>query len=103
MREQNEQSPWKYTAIYMWRILEGHVPNLETTPITSQWHQRHGRECRVPQVSSTAPSVIQKVRYSSLMIAGPQIFNSLPQPIRNLNGCDAETFKARLDKYSASV
>ena len=93
----------RYIAIYIWRILEGHVPNFETTPISSQWHPRRGRECRVPRVLSTAPSHIQKIRYSSLMVMGPRIFNSLPQPIRNLTVCNVETFKARLDKYLASV
>ena len=93
----------RYIAIYVWRILEGYVPNFDMTPVSFQWHQRRGRECLVPRVSRMAPSSIQKVRYSSLPIKGPRIFNSLPQSVRNITGCNVETFKARLDKYLALV
>lgn len=93
----------RYIAIYIWRMLEGQVPNFEKTPVSFQWHQRRGRECHVPRVMASAPSSIQRVRYNSLSIKGPKIFNSLPMSIRNITGCEVETFKTQLDKYLAKV
>ena len=93
----------RYIAIYIWRILEGHVPNFDVTTISSQWHPRRGRECLVPRILSSAPSSIQRVRYDSLPIKGSRIFNSLPQYIRNITDVDVNTFKARLDGYLALV
>ena len=61
----------RYIAIYIWRIFEGHVPNFDMTPVSFQWHPRHGRECLIPRVSGTASSSIQ----SSLLIStykGPE-------------------------------
>ena len=93
----------RYIAIYIWRILEGHVPNFDITTIFSQWHPRRGRECLVPRVLGSAPSSVQRVCYDSLPIRGPRIFNSLPQSIRNITNVDVNTFKARLDGYLALV
>ena len=89
----------RYIAIYTWRILEGHVPHFDMTPVSFQWHPRRGREGLVPRVSGTALSSILRVRYCSLPIKGPSIFGSLPRPIRNVTGCNVETFKAGLDRY----
>ena len=82
----------RYIAIYIWHILEGHVLNFVMTPVSFQWHPRRGRECLVPRVSGTASSSIQ----SSLLFS---TCNSLPQSVRNITGCNAETFKAGLDRY----
>ena len=91
----------RYITIYIWRILEGHVPNFDMTPVSFQWHPRPGRECLVPRVSGTASSSsIQRVRYCSLPIKGPSIFSSLPRSARNITDCKVETFKAGLDRYT---
>ena len=87
----------RYIAIYIWRILEGHVPNFDMTPVSFQWHPRHGREYLIPRVSGTASSSIQRVRYCSLPI------KVLPRSVRNITGCNVETFKARLDRYLTLV
>ena len=78
--------------------LEGHVPNFDMTPVSFQWHPRHGRECLVPRVSGTASSSIQ----SSLLFSayeGFKYLNSLLWSVKNITGCNVETFKAGLDKY----
>ena len=93
----------RYIAIYIWRILEGHVPNFDMTPVSFQWHPRRGKECLIPRVSGTASSSIQRVRYCSLPIKGPSIFSSLPRSVRNITGCNVETFKAGLDRYLTLV
>ena len=93
----------RYMAIYTWRILEGHVPNIETTPVTYQHHVRRGRLCHIPKVSNTAHLAIQKVRLSSLAVRGPRLFNALPWHIRNLTRCDVNSFKDKLDKFLSTV
>ena len=94
----------RYGIIYIWRILEGHVPNVlstndQTPKITAKWHPRRGRECMVPAVKQAAPASIQKLQYASLPIHGQQLFNTLPPEIRNLTNLSVDCFKKRLDKY----
>ena len=93
----------RYIAIYIWHILGGHVPNFDMTPLSFQWLPRRGRECLVPRVSGTASSSFQRVHYCSLPIKGPSIFSSLPRSVRNITGCNVETFKAGLDRYLTLV
>ena len=67
----------RYRIIYVWRILEGHVPNKSTfglTPkITAKWHPRRGRECGIPTVKKTAPSDVKRLFYASLPVHGQQL------------------------------
>ena len=93
----------RYIIIYLWRILEGQVPNLESTPILSQQHQRRGRECLVPMVSNATSSLVRQARYASFAIRGPKLFNCLPQTIRNISGCDVESFKRALDRFLSGI
>ena len=93
----------RYIIIYIWRILEGQVPNLESTPVLSRWHQRRGRECLVPAVSNSASPLVRQARFSSIAIRGPKLFNCLPQTIRNISGCDTESFKRALDGFLSGI
>ena len=91
-------------AIYTWRILENHVPNLTSSPIKCQWNERRGRLCQVPNVSQQPPAAIQSIRRNSFAIRGPTIFNALPITIRNITNCDTDQFKeAAIDKYLATI
>ena len=67
----------RYRIIYVWRILEGQVPNKSTfglTPkITAKWHPRRGRECGIPTVKKTAPSDVKRLFYASLPVHGQQL------------------------------
>ena len=93
----------RYQVIYTWRIIEGHVPNFDCTPIQSYKNSRRGRECRVPPISSSAPCAIQTIRSSALPVKGPRLFNVLPKNLRNMSGCTTERFKCELDRYLATV
>ena len=92
----------RYTIIYTWRMLEGQVPNLQD-PITSNWHVRRGRTCRVPPVNQRLPASIRSARESSIAIRGPSLFNTLPLELRNLTECTSDAFKAALDRHLATV
>ena len=52
----------RYTVIYVWRILEGHVPNLSSTPITTRPLRRHGRLCNVPLVPTSSSCKLRRIR-----------------------------------------
>ena len=98
----------RYIMIYIWRILEGQVPNITradgvTGKVNSRWHIRRGRECLVPRVKRTAPFRIQRLCYASLPVKGQQLFNTLPAVIRNTTGCSTDSFKRILDKYLVGV
>ena len=90
----------RYIAIYIWKILEGRVPNFG---IAIAQNRRIGRYCTVPNVRSTAPKRIQSIRFNSMAIHGPQVFNSLPVSLRNMSECSVESFKAALDKHLKTV
>ena len=91
----------RYIAMYVWKILEGHVPNIgpDDRSITAVWNPRRGRECAVPGISTNAPVRIQNIRRASFAINGPRLFNSLPKYVRDTTNCDKRLFKARLDHY----
>ena len=93
----------RYMTIYLWRILEGQVPNLaapDTGGITANWHIRRGRNCHV---NTQAPAFIQKLRYSRFPVHGPRLFNTLPASIRNKTGCTVKELKRGLDKFLGTV
>ena len=84
----------RYRAIYVWKMIEGLVPNcgLEVTA-----SERRGREIMVPQ--SKGSQRIQSMRDRSFQVNGARIFNSLPKSVRNLTRTSIEDFKSKLDKY----
>ena len=90
----------RYIIIYVWKILENLVPNFG---IKSYINPRTGRFCIVPHVRSTVSSRVRTIRFASLSVNGPRLFNAMPQCVRNMVGCSTEIFKATLDKYIVSV
>ena len=84
----------RYRCIYLWKIMEGLVPNCGIEETTSD---RRGREARVPQIKSSGK--IQAIREASFQVNAPRLFNSLPQNIRNLSKISVDEFKIKLDKY----
>ena len=94
----------RYRIIYVWKILEGLVPNLagrsELRPKTSF---RYGRMCSLPPRTTSASSRLQSLRDGSFGVNGPQLFNSLPPHLRNLTGIETLEFKKELDKFLLTV
>ena len=90
----------RYAAIYMWKVIEGLVPNFG---VTIAYNKRKGRYCVVPNVRSAAPCRIQTIRFNSMAVKGPRIFNSLPVEIRNKSECSVQSFKSALDKHLKTV
>ena len=80
----------RYTIIYIWRMLEGQVPCLNSldggAKVTSIWHIRRGRECKIPCITRHTPRNIQALKNATLPVRGQQLFNTLPRDIRNMTG-----------------
>ena len=97
----------RYTIIYIWRMLEGQVPCLNSldggAKVTSIWHIRRGRECKIPCISRHTPRNIQALKHATLPVRGQQLFNTLPRDIRNMTDCKVDIFKRRLDKYLSTI
>ena len=97
----------RYKIIYVWKILEGLVPNIGNTDsgnrITAKWHPRRGRECHLPAISVKASCLVKRLREASLPVNGQQLYNILPPAIRNISGCSVDSFKRKLDKFLETV
>ena len=90
----------RYIIIYVWKIIEGLVPNFG---INTSVNLRTGRFCVVPHVRSSTHRRVQSLRFASLSVNGPRLFNSMPKNVRNINGCATDVFKSALDRYLKSV
>ena len=84
-----------YCILYVWKVLEQLVPNFG---IKVGNNRRMGRYCIVPHIRQSSSCKIQTIRFGSMAINGPRLFNCLPPRIRNLSGCSIEVFKRVLDK-----
>ena len=89
----------RYKIIYIWKILEGRVPNCG---ITAAHNDRKGRLCTIPTLKKCNQS-IQTLRENSFQVVGPKLFNCLPAKIRNTSKCSTEEFKMILDQYLAKI
>ena len=90
----------RYIVIYIWKILEGLVPNFG---VDVRDNGRLGRYCIVPHIKTSAPVRNQNIRFSSLAVNGPRLFNTMPIHIRNITSCSVESFKHALDKHLQSI
>ena len=97
----------RYTIIYIWRMLEGQVPRLNSldggAKVTSIWHIRRGRECKIPCITRHTPRNIQALKHATLPVRGQQLFNTLPRDIRNMTDGKVDIFKRSLDKYLSTI
>ena len=93
----------RYRIIYVWKILEGLVPNLlDRSKILEKTSFRYGRLCCVPKIT-TVSNRWRSLREGSFCIDGPKLFNSLPPHIRNLKNIDVLHFKKELDNFLRTV
>ena len=94
----------RYMIIYTWRMLEGQVPDITSGKIYYiNEGGRLGRKCSSPPINHNASPDVKRIRYASLAVKGPQLFNILPSEIRNLGNCSVEIFKRALDKFLDKV
>ena len=95
----------RYRIIYVWKMLENIVPNLtcNDSQIKSHLSPRYGRQCVVPAISRAASSQMRSIREGSLSVNGAQLFNMLPQHLRNLTDAEVSVFKKKLDDFLSTI
>ena len=94
----------RYRIIYVWKILEGLVPNLSgRSELQRKSSLRFGTMCSIPSRVTSATSRIQTLRDGSFVFNGPRLFNALPAHIRNLTEIGTLSFKKELDRFLKTV
>ena len=98
----------RYDALYVWKVIENKVPNISNCStrklnITSSIDSRKGRMCVVHSPLKTAACRVKSMVCNSFPVRAVKTFNVLPREIRNLTGCDIETFKSALDKFLTCI
>ena len=76
----------RYTIIYVWKILESIVPNLNI-PVTCYSSIRRGRLC---ETSHVGIGHLGTLVYHSFRFRGIRLFNAMPKQIRDLS-CSVST------------
>ena len=87
----------RYKLIYVWKSLEGIVPECGVTLAPED--DRKGRTCKLRPLRPMERSK----RDESFQISGPKLFNILPKFLRDITKCEIEEFKEKLDEYLTSV
>ena len=94
----------RYQIIYVWKILEGHAPNLRINKIQPKLSDRRGRYCILPSLKHSACSAkIITIRENSFGVHAPRIFNILPKSIRGITGVKVDSFKLHLDRFLSTI
>ena len=89
----------RYSIIYVWKIVEGLVPNL-SDPITCSLSDRRGRTCIVYHADAGR---LGTLKYNSFRWRSIRMFNRLPKCIRMLSSCSVNRFKSELDSYLRNI
>ena len=90
----------RYRIIYVWKIIEGKVPNCG---IKFDQNTIRGRMCHLPAVAKKARQSVRTLREQTLQIHGSRLFNKLPFHIRNTTNCSVEDFKEKLDLFLMNI
>ena len=73
----------RFRIIYVWKILEGLVPNVIKS-IRPNVHIRHGRRCAIIRPNKSSLRWVQTIAEQSFCVNGPRLFNISPRQIRDL-------------------
>ena len=90
----------RYRIIYVWKILEGLVPNINDKVKATQSNRR-GRHCSIPSINNTGK--LDTIYRSSVAVHGAKLFNAMPRHIRDATSIPIEKFKKLLDSHLALV
>ena len=90
----------RYRILYMWKVLEGIVPNcgVNTAPYNKRWRKK----VNIPGLKRNGRRAIQTMRENSFQINWARLFNSLPMKLRNMK-CYQEDFKIAMENHLSSV
>ena len=96
----------RYDILYVWKILEQIVPNVSSVSnrqvqLIDDIGGRRGRLCKIPNPEKNAALSTKTLVTNSFTIRATKLFNVLPKCIREISGCELDTFKEALDEYLA--
>ena len=91
----------RYQVIFLWKISQGMVSGYDVH-FTSLGNRR-GRSFVSNPIVQSAPAMVRRARERSLGVRGAQLFNLLPENIRNMNTEHVDTFKNHLDVFLSSI
>ena len=94
-----QRSRDRYQIIYLWKIIEGLVPNL-STPITCTYSERRGRSCVVSHVNMGRLGTLS---YNSFRWRSIRMFNKFPKCVCIVSSCSVDKFKSQLDKHLRNI
>ena len=78
--------------LYVRKCILGLVPNCGLT-LAREASERNGLKVKIPNKKD-----ISTLRSKSFIVRGPEMFNTLPEDLRNFNG-SMESFKSKLDSF----
>ena len=91
----------RYRIIYIWKILEGKVPNPGGVDQCNS--DREGRRVKVPPLNRKSTGRVKSLREASFQVHGARLFNALPKSIRDKTSCIEIDFKEKLDGYLTNI
>ena len=94
----------RYQLIYVFKIVNGIVPNLDNCRFEIKTIEtgRRGRLCLIPPVNTNASARLKSIADNSFAVKGARLFNVLPKKLRDLEG-GPDSFKASLDTFLSKV
>ena len=90
----------RYSIIYVWKMIEGLVPNIGLNCYESG---RRGRLCNIPILRRKASMRTQSLLDASFKVRGPKLFNVVPAHIRSITKCEVSRFKSALDSWLMDI
>ena len=89
----------RYCIIYVWKIIEGLIPNF-SKPIVCSYSERRGRSCIISHVNLGR---LGSLAYNSFTWRAIRLFNAMPKYIRCISSVSAVSFKSKLDCYLKNI
>ena len=90
----------RYIIIYIWKITQHMVPNIDGTighTIKTIKHLRNGTQCVIQYSTNRNPA--QSLEKNAINVFGPRLYNSMPKYLRDIESVKIEKFKFESDKF----
>ena len=91
----------RYMMIFVWKISQGLVSGYGI-PFSSR-SSRTGRKAEPATVPLSGPAAVRNARAGTLAVKGAQLFNLLPESLRNSDHGDILMFKNNLDIFLGNI
>ena len=85
--------------IYVWKVLQGLVPNF-SHPIIATLSDRRGRSCTISNVNVGRKGTLA---FNSFRWRSIRMFNGLPKYLQNITLCSVNSFKTQLDSHLIKI